>query len=111
MRGWGDRAARQNHPGTVQWRWRIKRRDRLFLLFYRCHIALQLIRIEKVGGKPKIIFLLPSRGIFPGVQPHTEIEVAVPELSLQRIDLQEVIGTEFDVAAYTVQAVGMLLER
>ncbi len=83
----------------------------LLFLFDGCHIARQLIRVKQVGDKPEIILLFSPRGIFSGIKPHTDIEVAVADLSLQRIDLQEIIDTEFYIAADAVQAIRMLLER
>ena len=81
-----------------------------FFLFGGGDIVRQLIDIEEPGGPLQIILFFPAQGILAGVEPHADVEVGVADLAAERVDLDEVVGTEFYIAADTVQLVFMCFQ-
>src|SRR5450631_3745562 len=74
-----------------------------FVFLRSVYIIGQFIHIQETGSELQIIFFFPACSILAGVQTHTEIEIALPDLSFEGIDLQEIIGADLYVPADAVQ--------
>src|SRR5579872_627639 len=88
------------------------KQGRLFLLSLlgRSYIVVDLIQVQQLRAEPEVILFFAPDRILAGIEPHGQVEIAVADPAFQRVDLKEVIETEFDIAADAVHPDGVLLQ-